>query len=90
MQDTSFIDDNSTKWMAIQRGLYTLDGLTCDKIGVSFEAWSNVGDRCNQPKNTCCANQLEDFYDVSISQSINLWNILGHHLEHNYRSKECS
>lgn len=50
-----------SKWMFIAKEAVTLDGSQCDKIGVSYEAFQNQGNKCGMIIGSCLKNQLEDF-----------------------------
>lgn len=52
-------------WMLLERVRFTLDGLECNKIGVSYEAFSGQPNFCSSPFESCLQNQLWKFWDVS-------------------------
>lgn len=56
-------------WMLLERVRFTLDGVECNKIGVSYEAFSGQPNFCSSPFESCLQNQLWKFWDVS---SLNL------------------
>jgi len=49
-------------WMLIRRDDITFDGLTCNKIGVSYEAFRHESGKCENSPGSCLRNQLEDFH----------------------------
>lgn len=54
--------------MFIPKEMVTLDGSECDKIGVSFEAFQNQGNKCGMIIGSCLKNQLEDFYSEDLAR----------------------
>ncbi|KAJ0808139.1 putative generative cell specific-1/HAP2 domain-containing protein [Helianthus annuus] len=48
-------------WMLLERVRFTLDGLECDKISVSYEAFNNQPGFCSAPQMSCLHNQLWNF-----------------------------
>ncbi|KAL3499399.1 hypothetical protein ACH5RR_038492 [Cinchona calisaya] len=55
---------NFSKWMLLERVRFTLDGLECDKIGVSYGAFNGQPDFCSSPYWSCLHNQLWNFWDA--------------------------
>ncbi|XP_035843590.1 protein HAPLESS 2-like isoform X1 [Helianthus annuus] len=55
---------NFSMWMLLERVRFTLDGLECDKIGVSYEAFNNQPGFCSAPQMSCLHNQLWNFWDA--------------------------
>ncbi|KAK1374410.1 HAP2-GCS1 domain-containing protein [Heracleum sosnowskyi] len=55
---------NFTMWMLLERVRFTLDGLECNKIGVSFEAFNGQPGFCSAPLWSCLHNQLWNFWDT--------------------------
>lgn len=54
---------NSTvtgNWLVVDRGMVTLDGNECNKIGVSYPAFQNQNNRCGVDAATCLNNQIDD------------------------------
>lgn len=51
--------------MLLERVRFSLDGLECDKIGVSFEAYNGQPNFCGMPFMSCLHNQLWNFWEVS-------------------------
>ena len=49
-------------WMLVDKSAVTLDGLTCNKIGVSYTAFRNQANKCNAVAGSCLANQLNDLH----------------------------
>ncbi|CAA6656318.1 unnamed protein product [Spirodela intermedia] len=56
--------NNLSKWMLLERVRFTLDGLECNKIGVSYEAYREQPDFCTSPLWSCLHNQLSDFWEA--------------------------
>ncbi|KAJ0104526.1 hypothetical protein Patl1_18688 [Pistacia atlantica] len=52
---------NLSMWMLLERTRFTLDGLECDKIGVSYEAFNRQPSFCSSPFWTCLHNQLWNY-----------------------------
>ncbi|XP_076953295.1 protein HAPLESS 2-like [Bidens hawaiensis] len=52
-----------SRWMILERMRFSLDGLECDKIGTSFEAFRNQPNFCNIPFMSCLHNQLWNYWD---------------------------
>ena len=48
------------RWMFIDRSDITKDGSECNKIGVSYEAFQNEGNKCEKIVGSCLKNQIED------------------------------
>ncbi|XP_063943788.1 protein HAPLESS 2 isoform X2 [Daucus carota subsp. sativus] len=55
---------NFTMWMLLERVRFTLDGLECNKIGVSYEAYNGQPGFCSSPLWSCLHNQLWNFWDA--------------------------
>ncbi|GAB2262690.1 hypothetical protein Droror1_Dr00003687 [Drosera rotundifolia] len=55
---------NFSMWMLLERVRFTLDGLECNKIGVSYEAFSGQPDFCSSPYWSCLHNQLWNFHEA--------------------------
>ncbi|XP_057549963.1 protein HAPLESS 2 isoform X2 [Amaranthus tricolor] len=55
---------NFSMWMLLERVRFTLDGLECNKVGVSYEAFNGQPDFCTSPYWSCLHNQLWNFYDA--------------------------
>ncbi|ONK59192.1 uncharacterized protein A4U43_C08F3930 [Asparagus officinalis] len=56
--------NNYSKWMLLERVRFTLDGLECNKIGVSYEAYRGQPNFCSSPFWSCLHNQLSDFWEA--------------------------
>uniref|UniRef100_UPI001CB94BD4 protein HAPLESS 2 n=1 Tax=Erigeron canadensis TaxID=72917 RepID=UPI001CB94BD4 len=54
---------NYSMWMLLERIRFTLDGLECDKIGVSYEAFNRQPNFCSAPFGSCLHNQLWNFWE---------------------------
>ncbi|XP_024994384.1 protein HAPLESS 2 [Cynara cardunculus var. scolymus] len=55
---------NFSMWMLLERVRFTLDGLECNKIGVSYEAFNGQPNFCTAPFWSCLHNQLWNFWDA--------------------------
>ncbi|GAB2277532.1 Transcriptional activator [Dionaea muscipula] len=55
---------NFSMWMLLERVRFTLDGLECNKIGVSYEAFNGQPDFCSSPYWSCLHNQLWNFHEA--------------------------
>ncbi|KAL9406407.1 hypothetical protein Peur_003379 [Populus x canadensis] len=55
---------NFSMWMLLERVRFTLDGVECNKIGVSYEAFSGQPNFCASPFWSCLHNQLWNFHDL--------------------------
>ncbi|GMH13187.1 hypothetical protein Nepgr_015028 [Nepenthes gracilis] len=55
---------NFSMWMLLERVRFTLDGLECNKIGVSYEAFNGQPDFCASPFWSCLHNQLWNFHEA--------------------------
>ncbi|KAI3756455.1 hypothetical protein L1987_56276 [Smallanthus sonchifolius] len=55
---------NYSMWMLLERVRFTLDGLECDRIGVSYEAFNNQPGFCSAPFLSCLHNQLWNFWEA--------------------------
>ncbi|XP_024462058.1 protein HAPLESS 2 isoform X4 [Populus trichocarpa] len=55
---------NFSMWMLLERVRFTLDGVECNKIGVSYEAFSGQPNFCASPFWSCLHNQLWNFHDA--------------------------
>lgn len=59
-------------WMLLERVRFTLDGIECNKIGVSYEAFSQQPSFCSSPFWSCLHNQLWNFREVGTATSFSL------------------
>ncbi|KAL3743110.1 hypothetical protein ACJRO7_018414 [Eucalyptus globulus] len=55
---------NFSMWMLLERVRFTLDGIECNKIGVSYEAFNGQPNFCASPFGSCLHNQLWNFWDA--------------------------
>ncbi|KAK9143506.1 hypothetical protein Syun_012906 [Stephania yunnanensis] len=55
---------NYSMWMLLERVRFTLDGMECNKIGVSYEAYNAQPDFCSSPLWSCLHNQLWNFWEA--------------------------
>ncbi|KAF6154449.1 hypothetical protein GIB67_028341 [Kingdonia uniflora] len=55
---------NFSMWMLLERVRFTLDGLECNKIGVSYEAYNGQPNFCSSPLWSCLHNQLWNFWEA--------------------------
>lgn len=58
---------NLSMWMLLERVRFSLDGVECNKIGVSYEAFNGQPNFCSSPFWSCLHNQLWNFWEVCIS-----------------------
>jgi hypothetical protein len=55
---------NISMWMLLERVRFTLDGIECNKIGISYEAFNGQPNFCASPFWSCLHNQLWNFHEV--------------------------
>ncbi|KAI3414678.1 HAP2-GCS1 domain-containing protein [Psidium guajava] len=55
---------NFSMWMLLERVRFTLDGIECNKIGVTYEAFNGQPNFCASPFGSCLHNQLWNFWDA--------------------------
>ena len=53
--------------MFIDKSLVTLDGTECNKIGVSYSAFRNQPNPCQQYVGSCLSNQLQTYYQSDLA-----------------------
>ncbi|WOL04599.1 hypothetical protein Cni_G13321 [Canna indica] len=58
------IGQNFSRWMLLERVRFSLDGLECNKIGVSYEAYRTQPNFCSSPFWSCLHNQLWHFWEA--------------------------
>ncbi|KEG14722.1 generative cell specific-1 [Trypanosoma grayi] len=56
------------EWMLLDKDLVTVQGRDCNKVGVSYEAFSSQGSKCSLQKGSCLADQLEDYRERDLAQ----------------------
>ncbi|KAL2581728.1 hypothetical protein AAZV13_15G200600 [Glycine max] len=59
---------NISMWMLLERVRFTLDGIECNKIGVSYEAFNQQPNFCASPFWTCLHNQLWNFREADLNR----------------------
>ncbi|XP_028767528.1 protein HAPLESS 2 [Neltuma alba] len=59
---------NFSAWMLLERVRFTLDGLECNKIGVSYEAFNGQPNFCSSPFWSCLHNQLWNFREADLNR----------------------
>ncbi|RDX98683.1 Protein HAPLESS 2, partial [Mucuna pruriens] len=59
---------NISRWMLLERVRFTLDGIECNKIGVSYEAFNGQPNFCSSPFWTCLHNQLWNFREADLNR----------------------
>ncbi|XP_057487000.1 protein HAPLESS 2-like [Actinidia eriantha] len=59
---------NFSMWMLLERVRFTLDGLECNKIGLSYEAFNGQPDFCFSPFWSCLHNQLWNFWEADMNR----------------------
>jgi hypothetical protein len=57
-------------WMLLERVRFTLDGIECNKIGISYEAFNGQPNFCASPFWSCLHNQLWNFHEVGTATNI--------------------
>ncbi|KAJ4712803.1 hapless 2, partial [Melia azedarach] len=62
---------NFSMWMLLERVRFTLDGLECNKIGVSYEAFNEQPSFCSSPFWSCLHNQLWNYREADQKTRIN-------------------
>ncbi|KAL4579355.1 hypothetical protein LXL04_015497 [Taraxacum kok-saghyz] len=55
---------NFSMWMLLERVRFTLDGIECNKIGVSWDAFNTQPNFCTAPFLSCLRNQLWHFWEA--------------------------
>ncbi|KAL4570816.1 hypothetical protein LXL04_026479 [Taraxacum kok-saghyz] len=55
---------NFSMWMLLERVRFTLDGMECNKIGVSWDAFNTQPNFCTAPFLSCLRNQLWNFWEA--------------------------
>uniref|UniRef100_A0A0E0QU30 Generative cell specific-1/HAP2 domain-containing protein n=1 Tax=Oryza rufipogon TaxID=4529 RepID=A0A0E0QU30_ORYRU len=58
------LGDDFSRWMLLERVLFTLDGLECNKIGVGYEAFRSQPNFCSSPLDSCLGDQLSKFWEI--------------------------
>ncbi|KAJ4950041.1 hypothetical protein NE237_026873 [Protea cynaroides] len=58
------LGSNFSLWMLLERVRFTLDGLECNKIGVSYEAYNGQPNFCSSPFWSCLHNQLWNYWEA--------------------------
>lgn len=67
------LGDDFSRWMLLERVLFTLDGLECNKIGVGYEAFRSQPNFCSSPLDSCLGDQLSKFWEVTLkSRSVTI------------------
>ncbi|XP_029126042.1 protein HAPLESS 2 isoform X2 [Cajanus cajan] len=59
---------NISMWMLLERVRFTLDGIECNKIGISYEAFNQQPNFCSSPFWTCLHNQLWNFWEADLNR----------------------
>ncbi|CCW64758.1 unnamed protein product [Phytomonas sp. EM1] len=55
------VEAGSAEWMILDQSLVTLDGRTCDKVGVGYEAFATQSDACRRAFGSCLNSQIDDY-----------------------------
>lgn len=50
-------------WLLVPKDMVSLDGSTCNKIGVSYTAFQNQANKCQQARASCLSNQIKNILD---------------------------
>ncbi|KAK4532062.1 hypothetical protein CCYA_CCYA10G2919 [Cyanidiococcus yangmingshanensis] len=67
MERISYTENEIERWMLINTDLVTTNGDECDKIGVSYSAFTNEGQRCERPTQSCLHDQLQHYYNADLA-----------------------
>ncbi|GKC90086.1 protein HAPLESS 2 [Tanacetum coccineum] len=59
-----YLGTDYSKWMLLERVRFSLDGMECDKIGVSYQAFNGQPNFCSSPRYSCLHNQLWNFWEA--------------------------
>ncbi|XP_020202183.1 protein HAPLESS 2 [Cajanus cajan] len=59
---------NISMWMLLERVRFTLDGIECNKISISYEAFNQQPNFCSSPFWTCLHNQLWNFWEADLNR----------------------
>ncbi|KAL5098895.1 hypothetical protein RYX36_003222 [Vicia faba] len=59
---------NISMWMLLERVRFTLDGIECNKIGISYEAFNGQPNFCASPFWSCLHNQLWNFREADLNR----------------------
>eukprot|EP00929_Paragymnodinium_shiwhaense_P071397 TRINITY_DN36301_c0_g1_i1.p1 TRINITY_DN36301_c0_g1~~TRINITY_DN36301_c0_g1_i1.p1 ORF type:complete len:655 (+),score=112.87 TRINITY_DN36301_c0_g1_i1:63-2027(+) len=54
--------------LLVDKSHVDLDGLTCNKVGVSYTAFKRQSEKCESRAQTCLANQLDDFHEEDVER----------------------
>ncbi|KAK4535355.1 hypothetical protein CDCA_CDCA04G1380 [Cyanidium caldarium] len=66
LQRISMNSTETARWMLIDTTHVTLSGADCDKIGVSYSAFANEGNRCGRLPQSCLHDQLQTYYETDL------------------------
>ncbi|KAG6474734.1 protein HAPLESS 2-like [Zingiber officinale] len=58
------LGQNFSRWMLLERVRFSLDGLECNKIGISYEAYRSQPNFCSSPFWSCLHNQPWHFWEA--------------------------
>jgi hypothetical protein len=60
-----------TEWLFLDKSAFEDSGATCNKIGVSYEAFSGQGNRCKMKTGSCLGNQIDDYRQRDVTDRNN-------------------
>jgi len=61
LMDSGLFDADLRHWLALPKSLYAVDGLTCNKIGVSYTPYRDQPNRCFATPSSCLRSQIADY-----------------------------
>ncbi len=64
-QGSGLFDADLRHWLALPKSLYAVDGLTCNKIGVSYTPYRDQPNRCFATPSSCLRSQIADYQIAS-------------------------
>lgn len=64
--DNERVAAGSTEWLILPPEYVSVDGRTCDKVGISFEAYYSTLGSCKEQWGHCLHNQLENFRTIDM------------------------
>ena len=79
------VKNGKAEWMLLDRVLFTLDGLACDKIGVSHSAFFAQAQRCTMKAGSCLQSQIDDYREADLKK-VQKGLMADHLIQHSKRS----
>ncbi|KAH9575834.1 hypothetical protein CY35_01G131800, partial [Sphagnum magellanicum] len=65
LMGSGLFDADLRHWLALPKSLYAVDGLTCNKIGVSYTPYRDQPNRCFATPSSCLRSQIADYQIAS-------------------------